>query len=174
MDITPQVDLIRGQLAAVGGIGGPETLALVDRLADAIEQAARLAVQSAVATAAEEISQELAPGSVDVRLRGRDLDFVVTLPEARPADAIEAPSWQHSAPEPSTDLAAESGTARISFRPPEALKVRIEQAAERAGLSVNAFLVTTLTTALASPGPGATPTTASADVSGRRAAGWFQ
>ena len=40
----------------------------------------RLALQDALVAAVEEITCELAPGSVELRLRGRDPEFVVTLP----------------------------------------------------------------------------------------------
>jgi hypothetical protein len=55
-------------------------------------------------------------------------------------------------PAPPT-LEDEGATARINFRPPEHLKTRIEEAAGRAGLSVNAWLVRAATAALdADPG----------------------
>ena len=41
------------------------------------------ALQDALAAATEEITTELAPGSVELRLRGRDPEFVVTLPPVR-------------------------------------------------------------------------------------------
>jgi hypothetical protein len=61
--------------------------------------------------------------------------------------------------------------ARISFRPPDHLKARIEDAAEREGLSVNAFLVRTLTGAL-DPGGAPSPRTDSQGAS--RVEGWFR
>ena len=172
MDLSPHVDLIRAQFAAVGGIGDTETAALVDRLAESLDHAARLAIQNAVVAAAEEITGEIAPGSVEVRLHGRDLDFVVDLPERAPDDAMVMSGWLPSASAPgAADTPGDSSTARISFRPPEQLKARIEDAAEHAGLSVNAFLVTTLTAALAAPIALQTP--ARGGDRGKSATGWF-
>jgi hypothetical protein len=151
MDVTRYVEGLRGQFAAVAGIGGPETAALAERLADALDSAVRLAIQAAVCDAAEEITRDLAPGSVEVRLRSDDLDFVVTAPSGASDDATMAPSRPttgQSARAPESGEVAETGTARINFRPPEALKARIEEAAERAGQSVNGFLVAVVTAAL--------------------------
>ncbi len=44
-------------------------------------------------------------------------------------------------------------TARINFRPPEHLKSRIEEAAGREGLSVNAWLVRAVSGVLDTPAP---------------------
>jgi len=173
MDLSPHVDLMRTQLAAVGGVGGTETAALVDRLAESLDHAARLAIQGAVVAAAEEITGEITPGSVEVRLHGRDLDFVVDLPEPPTDDAIVMSGWLPSASAPvAADTPGDNGTARISFRPPEQLKARIEDAAEHAGLSVNAFLVTTLTAALAAP--SVLPAPGRGGDRGKSATGWFQ
>jgi predicted HicB family RNase H-like nuclease len=46
----------------------------------------------------------------------------------------------------------EGGTARINFRPPEHLKARIEEAAGREGLSVNAWLVRAVNAVLGTGG----------------------
>jgi hypothetical protein len=151
MDVTRYVEGLRAQLATIGGIGGPETAAMADRLADALDSATRLAIQGAVCDAAVEITRDLAPGSVEVRLRADDLDFVVTPPPSTGGDATMAPPRPPAgqpARAPEGGEAAETGPARINFRPPEALKARIEEAAERAGQSVNGFLVAIVSAAL--------------------------
>ena len=170
MELTPYVEALRAQLSAAGGIGGPEPAAVAERLGDALESAARLAIQQAICDAAEQITRDLAPGAVEVRLRAQELDFVTTLPTPLDRDVVMAPV-QVTATSPGRGDAvesAESGTARISFRPSEQLKARIEEAAERAGQSVNAFLVTTLTAALDAPVP--LPT---APARGGTVTGWF-
>jgi hypothetical protein len=172
MELTPYVDALRNQLAVAGGIGGPQTAAVAEQLADALDSAARLAIQQAICDAAAQITRDLAPGGVDVRLRSRELDFMVTLPVSVERDAGMAP-LERSVTSSSTKSVegtdtAEAGTARISFRPPEHLKVRIEEAAERSGLSVNAFLVTTLTAALDAAG-----SRQQAPARGETLTGWF-
>ena len=67
-------------------------------------------------------------------MRGRDPEFVVTLP---PADVGESPGEEQPSP-----LEAETGVmSRINLRMPERLKARVEAAAAGEGLSVNAWLV---------------------------------
>jgi hypothetical protein len=139
MDLSPYVDQLRRELAASAELGGDEARALAERLSGPLEASLRLALLSALSSAAEEITSQLAPGSVDVRLRGGDLGFVVTpppTPEHHPEPAPEPPP----AP-PSTSDAEDGATARITLRLPEQLKTRIEDAAGREGFSVNTWLV---------------------------------
>src|SRR5262245_36283376 len=137
MQLEPYVEAIQRQLAAAAETGGDEARALAGRIAANLESAVRLALQDALAAAASEITLELAPGSVELRLRGRDPEFVVVRPTP---DAPERTSKE--LPPASIELEAdESSTARINLRVPERLKMRIEAAANVAGLSVNAWLV---------------------------------
>ncbi|QJY47101.1 toxin-antitoxin system HicB family antitoxin [Pseudonocardia broussonetiae] len=128
MDLTPYVDALRRELAVVADAGGEEARALTERLTAALDAAVRLTLLEALSGAAAEITRDLAPGSVDLRLRGREPSFVVTAPSG----ATVAPP----AVEPGDDAAS----ARINFRLPENLKARIEAAAAAEGLSVNAWL----------------------------------
>jgi hypothetical protein len=137
MQLEPYVEAIQRQLAAAAETGGEEARVLASRLAPALDSAVRLALQDALAAAASEITLELAPGSVEVRLRGRDPEFVVV-----PA-ATDSPGRADQQRLPAAvELEADDGApARINLRLPESLKMRIEAAATTAGLSVNAWLV---------------------------------
>src|SRR5690349_23475908 len=77
MDLSSYVDTLRHELGVAARSAGAEAEALAERLTAPLESAVRLVLQEAVFDAAQEISRALAPGSVDVRLRGRDLGFVV-------------------------------------------------------------------------------------------------
>src|SRR5437763_1578632 len=91
-------------------------------------------------SATAEITRDLAPGSVDLRRRGREPSFVVTPPPAeQPFDEPSPPAVD--VPPPAAPEGEEGAAARISFRLTEHLKGRIEEAAAQAGLSVNAWLV---------------------------------
>jgi hypothetical protein len=167
MELTGYVESLRNQLAVAAAAGGEEAQQLAERLTAPLDAAARLVLQEALSDAAEEITRELAPGSAELRLRGHELTFVVTPapsfepPRDDPLTAIEAPD---------AGVDADGGTARISFRPPDRLKVQIEEAAERAGLSVNAFLVRTLTAAL----DPARQTARRDPYGGDKVGGWFR
>lgn len=110
----------------------------VTRFPEEHEPALRLALLEALSTAADEITRELAPGSVEVRLRGGEPEFVVVPPPAEPAEPAPEP--------PELDEAA---TARINLRLPERLKEGVEEAAARERLSINSWLVRAVASALA-------------------------
>src|SRR5437763_8030949 len=95
MDLTPYVSELRRELAVAADAGGEDARALAERLTAPLESAARLVLRDALSAAAAEITHDLAPGSVDLRLRGREPGFVVTPPPAdRPfgEPASSAPS----------------------------------------------------------------------------------
>ncbi len=129
MDLTPYVESLRRELAAAGEGGG--------------DAAIRLTLLEALSAAADEITRELAPGSAELRLRGGEPDFVISLP---PADEPAA-----AAPAPALVEGDESAMTRINLRLPEPLKAGIEQAAARERLSVNAWLVRAAGAALGAP-----------------------
>ena len=81
MDLRPYVETIHHQLMVAAEAGGDEARAVAERLTAAVDSTVRLALQDALVAAAEEITCELAPGSVELRLRGRDPEFVVRQPE---------------------------------------------------------------------------------------------
>lgn len=136
MDITPYVDSLRRDLQAAAESAGPEAREIAERLGYALDPAVRLAVMEAISHAAAEITAAMADGSVDVRLDGRDLDFVVDAGPPSPAPTPPA------APVPPVPPAAEDeGLARVSLRLPESLKARADDLADRAGQSLNTWLV---------------------------------
>jgi hypothetical protein len=143
MDLGPYLQEISRQLESAAEAGGEEARAVAERIAAPLEASIRLALQDALTAAAEEITVELAPGSVELRLRGRDPEFVVTPaggPSADEGEEAAVGDW----PEESVTAGSGEGAgtiSRINLRLPEALKARIEQAASAEGLSVNSWLV---------------------------------
>ena len=166
MDITPYVSLLRTELANAAELGGPEARGLAERLTAPMESAFRLALLDALSAATDEITRDLAPGSVQLRLRGREPAFVVTPP---PADDQAAPATPPVAPPDGDDTAV----SRINLRLPDHLKGRVEQAAGREGLSVNAWLVRAVAAAVQSPA-GPEPATSRAPRGGQRFTGWVR
>jgi hypothetical protein len=142
MDLTPYVENLRRELAVAAEAGGEEARALAERLAAPLESAVRLTLLDALSAAADEITRDLAPGSVELRLRTGEPAFVVTpAPVDEPAEATSEPP----PPPPEGD---EGETARINLRLPGHLKAGVERAAGREGLSVNAWLVRVTAAAL--------------------------
>ena len=162
MDLSVFVDRVRRELAVVAEAGGPEAVAVAERLSAPLASSIQLALLEALSRAADEITQDLAPGSVEVRLRGGEPGFAVALPARPPAPSDVAPPLVPSmAPmEPDdSSIEADAATARINFRVPEPLKVRIEEAAAAEGRSVNAWLTRAATAALRSPADRGAPST---------------
>ncbi|MEU3419382.1 toxin-antitoxin system HicB family antitoxin [Streptomyces murinus] len=145
MDLTPYVDNLRRELSVAAEAGGEDARELAERLTAPLESAARLTMLNVLSAAMDEITRDLAPGSVDVRLRGLDPDFVVTLPET--GGPVEAAAGPVAPPQAPLD-ADEGGTARVNLRLPAQLKARAEEAASREGLSVNAWLVRAVSAAV--------------------------
>ncbi|WP_248965175.1 hypothetical protein [Sphaerisporangium perillae] len=150
MDLTPYVENLRHELAVAAGAGGDEARALAERLTAPLESAARLTLLNALSAAMSEVTSQLAPGSVDVRLRGLDPEFVVTPSPAQESygEDERQPSGARAAVPPVPSDGDEGGTARINFRLPAHLKTRVEDVAGEEGLSVNAWLVRAVALAL--------------------------
>lgn len=136
MELTPFVEGLRRELTTAAEVGGEAARALADRLLSSLDAAVRLTLLEALSSAADEISEELAPGSVDVRLRGGNAGFVVTPPPAA-APPAEDPADVRLPIAEGDDAAM----VRINLRLPANLKALIEDAAAASGLSVNAWIV---------------------------------
>src|SRR5919108_2630234 len=93
MDLTLYVRNLRRELAVAAETGGEDARVLFERLTAPLESAIRLTLLDALSAAADEITRELAPGSVDLRLRGGEPEFVVI-----PAPAEEPVEPEDAAP----------------------------------------------------------------------------
>jgi hypothetical protein len=142
MELQPYVDAVRHELSVAAAAGGQDAESLAERLSAPLESAIRLALLEALSEAAEQITRDLAPGSVDVRLRGRDPEFTVSPGMEGGAELTEP--FHVGAPESEDD----GGTWRVTLRLPEHLRPRVDAAARRDGLSVNTWLVRAVTAAL--------------------------
>ncbi len=142
---------LRDRLALFAEGEREEEVRAAQRLIATLDDSVRLMLLDVLADAAADITRELAPGSVELRLRGSEPEFVVTTPRASAAASAPAAApasareWGDGGPAdetPGGDTAAGEGAlARINLRLPEQLKARVEQAAEHEGLSINAWLV---------------------------------
>jgi hypothetical protein len=139
MELDRYVDEIRQHYLVAAEAAGEPARELAERLIAPLDATVRLALQHALADAADEITVELAPGSVELRVRGRDLAFVVTpQPVTAIGDQTDGAPLDEPAPDESDD---EGGMARINVRMPERVKTRVEQAARAQDVSVNTWLV---------------------------------
>jgi hypothetical protein len=150
MELERYVNGLQEQLEVASAAGGEEARALAERLTAPLDAAVRLMLLDALSAAASEITRELAPGSVDLRLRGGEPEFVVTARSAEIGRAVEggvgdapgaAEARGSGGSSSGQSAAGEGGQSRVNLRLSDQLKQRVEQAADRDGLSINAWLV---------------------------------
>jgi hypothetical protein len=131
------IDSLKADLTAVAELGDEATADAAGRLVVTLQASVGLRLLDALSEAALELNDRLPTGHVEVRLSGQDpeLVYVSDEPEAPVGGGAEA-----------------AYTARITLRLPETLKVSIEAAASREGISVNSWIVRSLTRATTSGG----------------------
>jgi len=176
MELQGYVDELQRQLVSAAEAAGDDARAVAERLVLPLDAATRLVLLEALSEATSEISAELAPGGVDVRLRGREPEFVVSVPTApafaeRDTTATPSAVVPIATPAPSAVVPDDAPTTRTTLRLPDQLKTQVEAAAVRDGVSLNTWLVRAVAAAL-EPSPAPSPGTTPAVADGRRVTGW--
>lgn len=128
MQLQRFIDSLKADLTAVAELGDETTADAAGRLVLTLQASVGLRLLDALSEAALELNEKLPSGHVEVRLSGQDPELVYV------GDEPEAPAAGGEA----------AYTARISLRLPDALKVSIEAAASREGVSVNSWIVRAL------------------------------
>ncbi|MET0325257.1 MAG: toxin-antitoxin system HicB family antitoxin [Ilumatobacteraceae bacterium] len=164
MDITGYVEHLRDELRATAAAGDEAMVRSADRLVAALDAGVRLVLLEALSDAAAEITSGLDGPVVDVRLKGREPQFVITAPEEHAPERPPAPASaaDDAGPDAGDDDRSgvgdgDASTARITLRLPDALKLRAEEAAARSRQSLNTWIVDAVRAATATP--SAPPTT---------------
>lgn len=125
MQLSTHIDALLADLQAAGSLGDDNVARAAERLSEAIKGSARLRLLDLLSEVTLEVSDQLPSGHVEIRLVGQEPSIVYVEERERAEPA-----------------AADDGmTARITLRLPESLKVAIEVAATKDGLSVNTWLV---------------------------------
>jgi hypothetical protein len=143
MELSPFVERLRRDLSDAAAAGGPEAQQAADRLALALDPATRMMLLEALSQAAAEITGSLDHTAVDVRMNGREPEFVVADLEPTAPITPPAPPAPPAPPEPE-----DATQSRITLRLPESVKARAEEAADQVGQSLNAWLVDAVRDAL--------------------------
>jgi hypothetical protein len=134
---------LQAQLAAAAESGDAAARAVAEQLSAALDAAVRLMLLGVLSDVASEITREIAPGSVDVVLRGRDPQLVVTRPETS-----QLPVPEVAAVAVAAESVDDTVSSRTTLRLPDRLKARVEQAAAEEGVSVNSWFVRAIAAAL--------------------------
>jgi len=178
MELSPYVESLRADLARAIEATGPEARTYAERLTHALDPAVRMALLEALSDAAAEITQELRTQAVEVRLKGREPQFVVSASSPMADDSVE----------PLDDVDDDGDVvARITVRIPEGLKSRAEELATDLGQSLNTWIVAAIRRATRDrsvrvdldlgsfpfpPGAPAPPSSPGHGRTGRRIQGW--
>jgi hypothetical protein len=172
MQLNQHLERLRDRLSLVVDGERDEEARAAQRLLASLDDSVRLMLLDVLAAAAAEITRELAPGSVELRLRGSDPEFVVSTPSMAPTrTATDTLPVDAESSVGGEAVAGEGAVTRINLRLPEQLKGRVEQAAEREGLSINAWLVRAVSAVVERGRSGAAGETSSAQ--GRQSyTGW--
>ncbi len=140
MQLDRHLERLRDRLALAAEGEREEEARAAQRLIASLDDSVRLMLLDVLAAAAAEITRDLAPASVELRLREGEPEFVVSAPAERSGrDAGDGGGGSDETP--GDAAAGEGALARINLRLSEQLKGRVEQAAEQDGLSINAWLV---------------------------------
>lgn len=123
MNLTIVLEGLRDDLQGVAELGDERASQIARRLGETLAASLRLRLLDLLTQAALEISSRLPSGHVEVRLAGQEPELVFV------EDAGEA------------SVSSEELSARITLRLPESLKSAVERAADREGVSTNAWLV---------------------------------
>lgn len=157
MDLSPYLETVREGVSNAAALGDDATRQTAERLGGAVEASTRLALIRALADAAAEISAETAPTSVELRMSGPDPELVVVVPAPGPEPTLLLPDGHVT---PDAALPAETAdtddpgvdedepVARISLRLPTSVKAKVDEKADRDGISTNAWLLRAVMDAL--------------------------
>ena len=159
MDLSPYLETVRQGVTSAAALGDDSTRQTAERLGGAVEASTRLALIRALSDAAAQISAETAPTSVELRMSGPDPELVVLVPAPSPEPTLLLPDDFPPYPADSTPDAApaldepgasddDESTARISLRLPASVKAKVDEKADRDGISTNAWLLRAVMVAL--------------------------
>jgi len=151
MELTSYVESVKAGLRDGASLADEHTQQVAERLGNTLESSTRLALIQAITDAAAEISTEMAPGSVEVRMTGSEPTFVVNQSHAGDDDVtvLSPEPDDDSTPTESFVIDEDEAQARISLRLPQSVKEKVDQYADADGVSTNTWLLHRILEALA-------------------------
>jgi hypothetical protein len=124
MNLTILLNGVQEDLEHLAELGDDRVEQIARRLAESVGSSLRLKLLDLLSQAAVELSSKLPSGHVEVRLAGQEPEFVYVEATGEGAGAI-----------------GEELSARISLRLSDNLKLTVEKAADREGVSTNTWIV---------------------------------
>ena len=124
MNLSILLNGVQEDLEGVAELGDERARQIARRLAESIESSLRLKLLDLLAQAAVEVSSSLPSGHVEIRLAGEEPEFVYVDTAGESSGAL-----------------GEELSARITLRLSDNLKLAVEKAADREGVSTNTWIV---------------------------------
>ena len=124
MNLTILLNGVQEDLEGAAELGDERVEQIARRLAESIGSSLRLKLLDLLSQAALELSSKLPSGHVEVRLAGQEPEFVYVDTAGEGAGAV-----------------GEELSARITLRLSDNLKLTVEKAADREGVSTNTWIV---------------------------------
>lgn len=149
MNLTQYVERLRSDLADAAAVGDDDVRAAGERLAQSLSPSTRMVLLEALSDATAEITSELEQSTVEVRLNGREPEFVVSEIYSEPPVPPAPPAPPTPPPPPGQEDADSDAVARVTVRIPEWLKTRAEELASDQAQSLNAWIVNAIKSASA-------------------------
>ncbi|UYM07090.1 toxin-antitoxin system HicB family antitoxin [Solicola gregarius] len=147
MNLSQYVERLRADLTDAAAAGDDEIRSAAERLAQALSPSTRMVMLEALSDATAEITSELEQATVEVRLKGREPEFVVSEVYSEPVAPPPPPTPPTPPPAPGADDAESDVVARVTVRIPEWLKARAEDLATEQAQSLNAWIVNAIKSA---------------------------
>src|SRR4051794_6342660 len=147
MELDHYLESVRRSVENATALADDQTRSVAQRLGATLDDAGRLALISALSDAAGEISRELSPGSVELRMAGGRPEFVVTPAPSQltgPDDTDDVLDDDNAPDAPARAPGADEPPARITLRLPMLIKNKVDEAATAEGISSNAWLMRTV------------------------------
>jgi hypothetical protein len=124
MNLTIVLEGLQQDLQGIAELGDERSAQIASRLGEVMGSSLRLKMLDLFSQVAVELSSKLPSGHIEVRLAGQEPELVF----------VDAPGGD-------AGMVGEELSARISLRLPESLKAAVEKAADREGVSTNAWLI---------------------------------
>jgi hypothetical protein len=124
VNLTIVLEGLQQDLQGIAELGDERSAQIAARLGEVLGSNLRLKMLDLFSQVAVELSSKLPSGHVEVRLAGQEPELVFV-----------------DAPDGDAGMVGEELSARISLRLPESLKAAVEKAADREGVSTNAWLI---------------------------------
>ncbi len=153
MELSSYVEALRHDLHNAAAAGDERTRETARLLSAALDPAARLCLVDVMTALADEVTSQWGDGAVEIRMRGREPQVVVTHEQITGHPLSLPPAPPAPPTPPGVEEPEDGSTSRITLRLPEALKNRAERAAAAEGLSLNAWLMRAVGAAVTGGGP---------------------